>query len=82
MLSKDDIKKFLRIVKDVDVIKFNALIKENNLSQPAISKFINSDDYDDFISLGKLEILVNEIYNTCGFVTDMYKEIILDEKIA
>ena len=82
VLSKEAAKKFLRICKSVDCIKFNSVIKNNNLSQPAINKFINSDDYDDFISLKKLSILCDELYNSCGFIVDMYREIILDEKIA
>lgn len=82
MLSKKDCKQFLRIVKEVDVIKLNAILKQYDISQPAISKFINSDNYDDFISLDKVITLCQVIYNTSGFISDMYREIVLDEKIA
>lgn len=82
MKSKSDCKSFLRICKQIDIIKINSVLKDKNISQPAISKFINSDDYDDFISLDKVYTLCNEIYNACGFITDMYDEIIEDKKIA
>lgn len=82
MKSKKDAKNFLRIVKQIDIVKINSILKDKNISQPAISKFISSDSYDDFISLDNVLILCDEIYNACGFVTDMYRDIIQDEKIA
>ena len=82
IVTKSEGKEFLRICKSVDCIKFNSILKEFNISQPAISKFINSDDYDDFISLDKISKLCDELYNSCGFIVDMYRSIILNEKIA
>ncbi len=82
MLSKEDAKKFLRICKSTGFIKFNVLCKGYGISQPALNKFINSDDYDDFISEKNVLKMCDIIYNSTGFVNDMYKEIILDEKIA
>lgn len=82
MLSKEDAKKFLRICKECGFIKFAVLCKGYNISQPALNKFINSDDYDDFISEAKVLKMCDIIYNSCGFVVDMYKEVMLDEKIA
>lgn len=81
-VTKAEAKKFLRICKDVDFIKFNQLCKDNNISQPAISRFINSDSYDDFISLANLELLCDQIYNRSGFINDMYRIICKNEKIA
>lgn len=82
MLSKEDAKKFLRICKDTGFIKFSVLCRGYDISQPALNKFINSDDYDDFISLQKVLKMCDVIYNSTGFINDMYKEILLDEKIA
>lgn len=82
MLSKADAKRFLRIMKECGFIKFNVLCKGYNISQPALNKFINSDDYDDFISEKNVLKMCDIIYNSCGFAVDMYKEIILDEKVA
>lgn len=82
MMTKDDAKKFLRIMKDTGFIKINALCNEYHISQPALYKFINSDEYDDFISTKKVLQMCDIIYNRCGFITDMYKEIMLDEKIV
>ena len=82
MLTKEDAKKFLRICKNTGFIKFSALCKDYDISQPALNKFINSDDYDDFISLNKVLKMCDVIYNSTGFINDMYKEILLDEKIA
>lgn len=82
VLNKKDCKQFLRICKECDIIKFNSILKQYNISQPAISRFINSSDYDDFVSLDKVIELCNVIYNSTGFINDMYREIILDEKIA
>ena len=82
MLSKEDAKKFLRICKESDFIKFNKLAKGYNISIPALYKFINSDQYDDFISQEQVIKMCDIIYNSTGFINDMYKEIILDEKVA
>lgn len=82
MLSKEDAKRFLRICKETGFIKFAVLCRGYDISQPALNKFINSDDYDDFISEQKVLKMCDIIYNSCGFVTDMYKEVMLDEKIA
>lgn len=82
MLSKADAKRFLRIMKQTGFIKFNVLCKGYNISQPALNKFINSDDYDDFISEKNVLKMCDLIYNSCGFAIDMYKEIILNEKVA
>ena len=82
MLSKEDAKKFLRICKESDFIKFNKLAKGYNISIPALYKFINSDQYDDFISQEQIIKMCDIIYNSTGFINDMYKEIILDEKVA
>lgn len=80
-VTKGEAKEFLRICKSVDLIKFNSVCKSNSISQPAISRFINTDSYDDFISLNNLEIMCNELYNSCGFIVDMYRQIINHEKI-
>lgn len=82
VLTKEDAKKFLRICKDSGFIKFNVLTKEYGISQPALNKFINSDNYDDYISLNNVLKACEIIYNSTGFVNDMYKEILLNEKIA
>lgn len=82
VLTKEDAKKFLRICKDTGFIKFNVLTKEYGISQPALNKFINSDSYDDYISLNNVIKACDIIYNSAGFIGDMYKEILLDEKIA
>lgn len=82
VLSKEDCKKFLRICKKTGFIKFNVLCKGYNISAPALYKFINSDDYDDFISEKNIIKMCDIIYNSCGFITDMYREVVLDEKIA
>lgn len=82
MLSKEDAKRFLRIMKNAEFIKYNVFCKQFNVSQPALSKFINSDEYDDFISEKKILIMCDAIYNGCGFITDAYREIMLDEKIV
>lgn len=82
MLSKEDAKTFLRIVKETGFVKFNVLCKGYGISQPALNRFINSDDYDNFISEGNVLKMCEIIYNSCGFVVDMYKETILNEKVA
>ena len=82
VLSKEDAKKFLRICKETGFIKFNVLTRDYGISQPALNKFINSDDYDDYISLNSVLKACEIIYNSSGFIGDMYKEILLDEKIA
>lgn len=82
MLSKEDAKKFLRIMKETGFIKFHVLAKDYNISYPALNRFINSDDYDDFISEKNVLKMCDLIYNSCGFVIDMYKEILLDEKVS
>lgn len=81
-LTKAEAKTFLRICKQCDFIKFNTYLKNNNINSSAVYKFINYDKYDDFISLEKLQVLCDEIYNSSGFINDMYKEIILNQKIA
>lgn len=82
LLTKREAKTFLNVCKNVDIIKFNGIIKRNNLSQSSISRFLNSDIYDDMISINQLEILVNELYNGCLFIVDMYKENIKHENVA
>ena len=82
MLSKEDAKRFLRICKKSDFIKFNKLAKDYGISVASLYKFISSDDYDDFISEAKVLKMCNIIYNSTGFINDMYKEIMLNEKIA
>lgn len=82
MLSKEDAKVFLRICKETGFIKFNILAKGYSISAPALYKFMNSDDYDDFISEKNVLRMCEIIYNSCGFIVDMYRENILDEKIA
>lgn len=81
-VTKAEAKIFLRICKNTNIIKFNSYLIENNISHSAVSKFINSDDYDDFIGLDKLQLLCDQIYNSCGFIVDMYRENIQHEKIA
>lgn len=81
-LTKKEAKRFLNVCKNVDIIKFNGIIKRNKLSQSSISRFLNSDIYDDMISLKQLEILIYELYNGCLFIVDMYNENITREKIA
>lgn len=82
MLSKEDAKTFLRICRDSGFIKFSVLCRDYNISQPALNRFINSDQYDDMISLNSVLKACNIIYNSTGFINDMYKEIILNEKVA
>ena len=82
MLSKEDAKRFLRICKKTGFIKFNQLAKGYDISVPVLYKFISSDDYDNFISEAKVLKMCEIIYNSTGFINDMYKEIMLDEKIA
>lgn len=80
MLSKEDCKKILRICKNADFLKINSACKNNNVSSSAVYRFINGDEYDDMISEHKLQILCDEIYNSCSFIKDMYQD--LDKKIA
>lgn len=82
IVTKAEAKQFLRICKSVDFIKLNYFLKSHQISQPSISRFVNYDEYDDFISLDNLETLCNEIYNSCGFIVDMFQEICEDKKIA
>ena len=82
MLSKEDAKKFLRICKETGFIKFSVLCKGYGISQPALNKFINSDQYDDFISEKNVLKACDLIYNSCWFIVDMYKETMLNEKIV
>lgn len=82
MLTKEDAKTFLRIVKSTGFVKFSVLCRNSSISQPALNRFINSDDYDDFISTKNVLKICEVIYNSTGFVNDMYKEVILDEKVA
>ena len=80
-MTKAEAKQFLRICKNTNFIKMNPYLVRSGISSSAISKFILYDDYDDFIGLPKLEQLCNEIYNSCGFIVDMYKENVLHEKV-
>lgn len=74
-MTKSECKKFLRMCKSLDFVKINPFLKKYNISHSAVSKFINYDEYDDFISLKKLQMICEEIYNSCGFVVDMYSDI-------
>lgn len=80
-MTKAEAKEFLRICKSTDFIKMNPYLVRNGISHSAVSKFINYDQYDDFIGLDKLQGICDEIYNSCGFIVDMYRETILHEKI-
>lgn len=82
VLTKEDAKKYLRLCKESGFIKFNVLCKGYDISQPALNKFINSDDYDAFISEANVLKMCEIIYNSTGFINDMYKEMILGEKVA
>lgn len=81
-MTKAEAKEFLRICKRVDAIKFNSIIKDLHLSQPSISRFINDDRYDDFVSIDTLEKLCIQVYSNCLFVVDMYHDIIEHKNIA
>lgn len=80
-MTKAEAKQFLRICKDSNIIKFNPYLKSNGISHSAISKFILYDQYDDFVGMNKLEMLCSDLYNTCGCIVDMYREIVLHENI-
>lgn len=73
MLPKNATKSLLRVCKEF--IKLNYYLKSYNISQPAISRFINSDNYDEFISDQKLNKLCDEIYSSCLLYCDIYEEI-------
>lgn len=81
-MTKKEAKSFLNVCKNSSIIKFNEIVKRNNVSLSAVSRFINSDLYDDMISLKKLELICDDLYNTCGCITDLYKEIVLHENVA
>lgn len=70
-LSKQECRNFLRICKDF--IKINSYCKDYNLSQSAISRFINYDDYD-MIGETTLNIICDEIYNSAILIKDIYEE--------
>lgn len=70
-LSKQECRYFLRIAKDF--IKINSYCKDYNLSQSAISRFINYDDYD-MIGETTLNIICDEIYNSAILIKDIYEE--------
>lgn len=72
-MKKQDCKNLLRICKDF--IKLSYYMNNNNISKPAVYKFINNDLYDEFISEKKVNILVEEIYNSCCLYKDMYETI-------
>lgn len=72
MLSKAKCKILLRIC--MPYIKFNYYLKLLNISQPAISRFINKDNYDEFISLENVNELTDQIYSSCKLFCDIYEE--------
>lgn len=82
VLSKKDAKAYLRIMKQSGFIKLSVLARGYGISLPALYKFINSDEYDDFISESNVLKMCELIYNSCGFGVDMYKMMIQDEKIV
>lgn len=80
IMTKSQNRRFLRICKECDFIKFNSFLKSHNISQPAFSKFLQDDLFEYMISEQKLNIVSEELYNACCFIKDLYEEI--DEKIA
>lgn len=71
-MTKKECKNFLRISKVF--VKHNFYLKSYGISQPALSRFINSDDYDMFISEKNVNKLVDEIYSSCKLYCDIYEE--------
>lgn len=71
-MSKADCKSLLRIAKRF--IKLSFYLNEFKISQPAISKFINYDNYDEFISQVNVNQLCDQIYSSCLLYVDMYNE--------
>lgn len=76
ILSKEQCRNFLRIAKDF--IKINSYCKDYNLSQSAISRFINYDEFD-MVGDVTLNIICDEIYNSAILIKDIYEE---NQKIA
>lgn len=79
MLSKKSCKYLLRMCRTF--IKLSFYIKSFNLSQPAISRFVTGDNYDEYISEKNLNKLCDEIYSSCLLYVDLYNEL-KNEKIA
>lgn len=77
-MKKKECKTLLRICKDY--IKLSYFLDNRNISKPAMYKFISSDSYDDFISEKNVNILTEDIYNSCCLYKDMYES--LKEKIV
>lgn len=80
MFTKKQNKEFLRICKSTGFIKFSQYLKRNKVSPEAFSRFVNYDNYDGFISNDNLNIITDEIYNSCLFIVDMYNDI--NKKVA
>lgn len=72
IVNKKECKNFLRISKTF--VKLNFYLKSYGISQPALSRFMNNDDYDAFISEKNLNKLVDEIYSSCKLYCDLYEE--------
>lgn len=72
MLSKQDAKFLLNVCKPF--IKLNSFMKPKSISQSAISRFMNRNDFDDMISNEKVNSLVDEIYSSCLLFVDLYND--------
>lgn len=72
MLNKQDAKFLLNVCKPF--IKLNFFFKNYNVSQSAVSRFMNYDKFDEMISNDKLNSLLGEIYSSCKLFTDLYDE--------
>lgn len=71
-MQRSDYRTLLRIAKTF--IKMNGFIENNQLSQSAISRFMNYDNFD-IISDKSLDILTSEIYNACSAYCHSYEEL-------
>lgn len=74
VMTKEEARRFLRICKTCDFIKFNTFLKDKNISQPAFSRFLNDSSYD-MISDKKVIMVAEELYNSALFLKDMYENI-------
>ena len=77
MIDRQKYRFLLNVCKDF--IKVNFYTKEFNLSQSALSRFINDPDYN-IIGDDTIKTLADEIYGSCLLYCDLYRENVLDEK--
>lgn len=70
-MTRSDYRTLLRMAKTF--VKMQGFIENNNISQSALSRFINYDNFD-IIGDKSLDTITNEIYNACCAYCHSYEE--------